>query len=523
MGQTTELQIGKIDQPGLEEAPARKAPPRRNGKTMKRSKKILLISLGAALLVGLVVGGILWSRRGVIAVETGKVMRQDLTALVTASGEIKPPSENFASVNANSFGKITEILVKEGDPVKKGQLLMRTEDIQQSADVQAQEASLRTQQADAEAQKAAIQSAEASLNTAKADLAQAQVRFQQAQDDFSRAQELFKDKLIAQQVFDQRRSDFEVSHAALESAQARVAQAQAQFRQAAFNRDMATARVAQGRAQLTRANDVRNKTLYTSPLHGIVTSLPVHIGENVVPGIQNQPGSQLFQVSDLSVITAEVKVDETEIINVKLGQTADVLIDAFPNKTFKGHVTQIGQSAIGRSTGQTTSASGTPTEEAKDFKVVVTLNDPPPGLRPGLSATAKIVSATRQNAVSVPIQALSIRTHAELEQAKNKNKGAAMAAANPPATAGAPSASAKDKGKEELQGVFLIKNGRAEFAPVETGIMGTTDIEILKGVEPGQEIVTGSYQVLRTLKPGTKVKVDNSPAGQANRPGSPAS
>jgi HlyD family secretion protein len=521
MNPTTELNAGKIELPETTEAPARVAPPFRNGKAAKSRKKPLLIGAGAVVLIGLVVGGIIWSKRGVVKVQTGKVTRQDLSAVVTASGEIKPPTENFASVNANSFGKITEILVKEGDHVKKGQLLLRTEDVQQTANVEAQQAALKTAQADNSASQAAVQSAAAALKTAQADLAQAQAKFKQAKDDYTRGDQLFKDELIARQVFDQRISDYQVAEAGLQSAQSRVVQSKAQYQQAVYNRDMSAARISQNKAQLVGFEDARSKTIYTSPLDGIVTSLPVHVGENVVPGIQNQVGSQLFQVSDLSIITAEVKVDETDIINVKLGQPAEVQIDAVPNKTFKGHVTEIGQSAISRSTGQTTTSSGAPTtEEAKDFKVVVTLDNPPPGMRPGLSATAKITTATRHNAVTIPIQALTIRTRQELEEAqKKKTKGAALAAEN-----GANlSAKEKEKAKEELQGVFVIKDGRAVFVPVETGIMGTTDIEILKGVEPGREIVTGSYQVLRTLKTDTKVKVDNSAAGPANQPGSSAS
>lgn len=520
MNPTTELHTGRVELTENGEAPVRVAPPFRNGKAAKSWKKPLLIAAAAVVLIGLVVGGIIWSKRGVVKVQTGKVARQDLSAVVTASGEIKPPTENFASVNSNSVGKITAIYVKEGDHVKKGQLLLRTEDVQQTANVEAQQAALKTAQADNAAAQAAVQSAAAALKTAQADLAQAQAKFKQAKDDYTRGQELFKDELIAKQVFDQRFSDYQVAEASLQSAQARVVQAQAQFHQATYNRDMSSARISQSKAQLLGFEDMRTKTFYTSPLDGIVTSLPVHVGENVVLGIQNSPGSLLFQVSDLSVITAEVKVDETDIINVKLGQPAEVQIDAVPNKSFKGHVTEIGQSAISRSTGQTTTSSGAPTtEEAKDFKVVVTLDNPPPGMRPGLSATAKITTATRHDAIAVPIQALTIRTRQELEDAQKKTKGAALAAEN---TANL-SAKEREKAKEELQGVFVIKNGRAVFQQVETGIMGTTDIEILKGVEPGQEIVTGSYQVLRTLKTETKVQVDNSASGPANQPGSSAS
>jgi HlyD family secretion protein len=519
MGQTTELNVGRIDEPETQQANARSlspVPSGRNGKGMTRRKKILLLSLGAVALVGLVVGGIIWSRRGLVVVQTGKVTREDLSAIVTANGQIKPPTENFASVNANSFGKITEIQVKEGDHVQKGQLLMRTEDVQQSANVQAQEAALRTAQADAAANEAAVQSAAAALKTSQADLDQAQAKFKQAKDDFTRGEQLFKDELIARQVFDQRLSDYQVAQASVQSAQARVGQAKAQYQQAVYNRDMAGARIAQNRAQLLGFKDARDKTIYTSPLDGIVTSLPVHLGENVVPGIQNQAGSNLFQVSDLSIITAEVNVAETDIVNVKLGQSADVLIDALTNKTFKGRVTEIGQTAISSTTGVTSTQTGAPQEEAKDFKVRVTLDNPPPGLRPGLSATAKITTATRKSAVTVPIQALTIRTRRELEEGEKKSQGAALAAAPS-------SAKEKEKEKEEIQGLFVVRKGRAVFEPVETGIMGTADAEVLKGVQPGEEIVTGSYQALRTLKTGAKIQVDNSQAATANQPKSSAS
>ena len=219
----------------------------------------------------------------------------------------------------------------------------------------------------------------------------------------------------------------------------------------------------------------------------------------MVIGIQNSPGSTLMTLADMSVITSEVKVDETDIVNVKLGQSADVTIDAIPRKTFHGTVTEIGNNAIVRSTGVATSQQSSTSQEAKDFKVVVTLTDPPPDLRPGLSSTAKITTATRSSVLSIPIQALTIRSRADLEKASEKDSVKA---------AGAPLDAAKQK--EEIQGVFVIRNKKAEFVPVDTGISGTTDIEITKGLHESDEVVTGSYKVLRTLKPGTSVKIDNS-------------
>lgn len=235
---------------------------------MKRWKKNLLIGLAVVALIALVAGGIAWSKKGQVTVQTGKVMRQELSSIVTASGEIKPPPEDLANVNANSYGKITELLVKEGDHVKKGQLLLRTEDVQQSADVDAQQAALKTAQADLSGGQAAVESAAAALKTAEADLEQAQAKYKQTKDDFTRAQGLVEDQLIAQQAFDQRRSDYRVAEAAVQSAQARVSQAKALYQQATYSRDMATARLAQSKAQLVRFTDVRDKTIYTSPIDG---------------------------------------------------------------------------------------------------------------------------------------------------------------------------------------------------------------------------------------------------------------
>src|SRR5579885_1910780 len=313
MGQTTEVKIGQINHlPAEEPMPSRGPIGGRPKRRLTTARKVLLLIGGILVLTGLVIGGIAWSHRGLVNVQTGKVLRQDLSAIVTASGEIKPPPDKFATVNANSFGKVTEILVKEGDSVKKGQLLMRTEDVQQEADVRAQEAALTSARADARVQEAAVQSATANLQTAQANLAQAQAKL-----DFARAQQMFKEQLIARQVFDQDLSNYQVAEAAVESSKAQVEQARAQLRQATFNRDMSRARVLQAQAQLIGVKDARNKTIYTAPFDGIITYLPVHVGENVVPGIQNQPGSALFQVANLSVINAVVNVDETDIRGIK--------------------------------------------------------------------------------------------------------------------------------------------------------------------------------------------------------------
>src|SRR5579863_5464352 len=456
---------------------------------MKPWKKIA-IGVGVVVLLAIFVGvTVHQSSKNLVTVQTGKVQRQDLATVVSASGEIRP--KNYVNVGANAFGKITHLYVREGDHVKKGQLLAQLENVQSGADVNANEASLQAAETDAVA-------ADAALKTSQADLQRAQADYARNKLDWDRAQSLYKDGLIAKSDFDSRQNAWATADSGLVQAQARVAQARAQT-------DSANKHVSQNRANLTRVTDVLQKTSYNAPYDGVVTNLPVREGESVVIGIQNALGSTLMTIADMSVITAEVKVDETDIVNVHLGEPAEITIDAIPKKIFHGQVSEIGDNAIVRSSGVSTSQQATASEEAKDFKVVVTLADPPSDLRPGLSTTAKITTATRSNALSVPIQALTLRTKEQMDQ-QNNAPGSVHAAA----PAAAKEVSAKTKKDDEMQGVFVIRQKKAVFVPVATGITGTTDIEVLDGLKEGDEVITGSYKVLRTLKPGSSVKIDNS-------------
>ena len=454
------------------------------------------IGVGAAAAIG----GIVWfsvhqASKGVVTVQTAKVATQDLVSQVTASGEIKPTT--YTNVYAEGFGKITAILIKEGDHIKKGDKLLLQESIQQSADVDAQAAALSSSEA-------GIQSSDASYTAAQADLLQRRADLERAKLDWERGQGLFKGGLIPKSDFDGRKAAFDSATAAEAASSARVAQLRAEIQRS-------HAQLSQSRAVLARTRDVLRKTTYTSPINGIISYLPVRVGENVVPGIQNATGSFLMTISDMSVVTAEIKVDETDIVNVRTGQLADVTIDAVPGKIFKGRITEIGSQAVLRSSGLATTQSTTSTQEAKDFKVVATLDNPPDNVRPGLSATAKIRTAERKGVVAVPIQALAVRTRKDLEEAakqakkakKNASEGVTLAAAPPPLAAG-------DLKKDEIQGIFIVRGKKAIFTPVETGISGVTDIEVKSGLKPGDEIVTGSYKALRTLKPEASVKVDNS-------------
>jgi HlyD family secretion protein len=471
---------------------------------VKRKWKIV-ITLAVIVIAAVgVYASTVYGKRGVVTVQTGKVVKQDLTSLVTASGEIKP--KNYINIGANAIGRITDLLVKEGERVRKGQLLARIESVQPEADVQAQKATIAAAEADSNATEAALKAADENIRTLVASIERDKADLARMKSDLDRAESLFKEQLMAKQDFDTRKYAYEAQVAAVRASETRVTQARAQREQAAAQLASSQRRVAMSQANLVRFNDLLQKYNSVAPLDGVVTNLPVRVGETVVPGLQNQTGTLIMTIADMSLITAEVKVDETDIVNVKLGQTVDITIDAIPNKTFKGHVTEIGNTAILRSSGVAASQSAISSQEAKDFKVVVALDNPPDEVRPGLSCTAKITTATRQNVLTIPIQALTVRQRGDLEPPAKP--GAAVAAAKP-------DPAAEKAKKEELQGVFVITGEKAQFREVKTGITGATDIEVLNGLKDGDEIVTGTYQVIRTIKNDTTVKVDNkAPAPQ---------
>jgi len=466
-----------------------------------KTKWKVIITLAALLVAAIgVYASTVYSKRGVVTVQTGQVTRGDLAAIVTSSGEIKP--RNYINIGANFGGIITEILVKEGDHVRKGQLLARLENTQPTADVAAQEAGVNSSLADLTAQEAGLKVADENIRTMQASLEHDKADLDRMKADYDRAQDLFNEKLLARQDFELKKFTYEAQKAQIAESETRILQARATREQNAAQVASAQTKIAQARANLSRFADVLRKFDTSAPLDGVVTNLPVRVGESVVPGIQNSEGSVIMTIADMSVITAEVKVDETDIVSVHLGQVADITIDAIPNKTFKGHVSEIGDTAILRSTGLAASQSAISSQEAKDFKVVIAMDNPPDEIRPGLSCTAKVTTATRTNAVTIPIQALTIRQRGDLEQPKPGSTSTAQAATKP-------DPAAEKARKEEIQGVFVVNAGKAEFRKVETGITGATDIEVLSGLKPGDQIVTGSYQVIRTIKNGALVKVDN--------------
>jgi HlyD family secretion protein len=447
-------------------------------------KRILLIVLAVVVAAALVTTMVVKQQSGYAKVFTATIARQELSSEVSGTGQIKP--KTYVNVGATAMGRVTHLYVKEGDKVTKGEVVATIENIQQQATVNAQQATIASAKTDIASYVAAEKTAQANLDHAQADLEDKKL-------DWQRAQALYQDGIMAKQDFDAKKAAYDLDVAS-------VAQAVAGLNQAKANTDSARGHMDTQVATLRADQDMFNRTIAVAPFDGIVTNEPVREGETVVEGIQNTEGSTLMTLADMSVVTAEVKVDETDIVSVQLGQPAEVMIDALPGKVFNGAVTLVGDQALLRSTGIATSQSTTGTEEAKDFKVVVTLNDPTRQLRPGLSCTAKITTAQKSNVLALPIQALTMHDPA-LDASRSKG--------------GVQAATRAEVKSNPVQGVFVVQKDahgrlRAKFVPVTTGITGATNIEVLSGLAPGEEVVTGPYKTLRVLKGGALLKRDTS-------------
>ena len=362
---------------------------------MKPKWKFLIGVFVLLLIAAGVVASVKYNRRGVVTVQTGKVLREDLASVVTASGEVKP--RNYINIGAEFSGQLTDILVKEGDTVTKGQLVARIDEAQSAADVMAQKAALSASEADAAASEATYKAGDDNIAALQATLERTKADLERYDQDYKRAQQLFQQGLIAKQDFEQRKAAFDSQKAAVAEAESRIVQARAQLSQYKAQLAGSQRKIAQNEANLSRVNDILKKHNVVAPIAGLVTYLPVRMGETVVPGIQNSAASTIMTIADMSIVTSEVKVDESDIVNIKLDQLADITVDAIPNKIFVGHVIEIGNTAILRSTGLAASQSTISSQEAKDFKVVMAMDDPPDEIRPGLSCTAKITTATRKN------------------------------------------------------------------------------------------------------------------------------
>jgi len=407
--------------------------------------------LGAVIV--LVVAGIVFANlkreAGKVAtVQAEKAARRNLVTEVTASGRIQPKRE--VKVSATRMGRITRLGVAEGDRVSAGDFLLEIDPAPYSSAV--------------ERLRAGLLAARAQLEVFKAE----EVQARQERDRVVR----LRDGGLASPA------ETEKAETLLAVAIARVASAAEQ--------------VAEAKANLDNATHELSEVTIRSETDGIITKLNVETGETAIVGTMNVPGTELLRIADLSVMEAEVKIDETDVVEVALGQAARISIDSYPDTTFAGFVTEIGNSPILDATGAR--------DQSVDFKVVVTLTESVPGVRPGLSAKADITVAARDSAVAVPIQALTVRRPKDLEERK---RGRADASAETSA-----SDDASDPANEEIEGVFLVEDGRARFRAVTTGKSSDKYFEVLRGLEPGETVVTGDFKTIRELTNGQRVKIE---------------
>lgn len=392
----------------------------------RKRKKLIIIFSVIFIVVLIIFFNLRAQREKTIKVTLEKVKKQDLTSITSASGEIKPKKN--VNISAHIPGRIDKIGVEEGQRVKEGDFLLKLDSTQYEAN--------------ANRDRAYIQSLQA-------DLIRAEALLKRDENYYERQKKLYDEKLISNEQLEAAKAQDDISKAQHEALLFQIKQAE---------------------ASLQSSQDNLRKTVYNSPIDGIITSLRVEEGEIALVGTMNNPGTVLMTIADLSVMEVEVEVDETDVVGVKIGQTAEVRVDAFPDEPIKGKVTEIGSSAL-----QKVTAS----QESKDFKVIITLENPPTSLKPGLSASSDIIIAEKKDVLAIPISALVLRESEEND---------------------------KSKEKKQEDGVFIVKDSRVKFQPVKKGIMGELMIEIRSGVEEGQEIVVGPYNSLRMLKDDMLIK-----------------
>jgi len=392
----------------------------------KRRKKAIIIFAVIAFIAILIIFNLQSQREKSLKVTVEKVKKENLTSITSASGEVKPKKN--VNISAHVAGRIIKIGVEEGQRVKEDDFLLKLDSVQYEA------------MADRD---------RAFISSYRAELIRAEATLKKDERYYERQKKLYDEKLISEELLESANAQYEISKA----------QHQAILYQ-----------IDQAKASLESTLDILSKTVYNSPIDGIITSLRVEEGETAMIGTMNNPGTILMTIADLSVMEVEVDVDETDVIGVEIGHRAEVRVDALPDQTIEGKVTEIGSSAL-----QQTTAS----QESKDFKVIITLENPPESLKPGLSASADIITAEKQDVLAVPISALVLREKEEKENSKND---------------------------EQEEGVYVVENSRVKFFPVEKGIMGEMMIEIISGLEEGQEIVVGPYSALRQLKDDMLIK-----------------
>lgn len=430
------------------------------------------IGIGVGLLLTVVVlGGLAASGNSGkgVSVRTEKVARRDLVSIVTASGKIEPKTK--VEISADISGRVIQVAVEEGQMVAAGDLLLRIDPTQYEA---------------------AMRRAEASVAQAQAQAAQARANVIQAQSALRRSEQLAsgREQLISAADLEQARTQAQVTQAQAEAARFAVSQAQ---------------------ASVQEAREALRKTTIVAPMAGRVVRKNIEVGETAIVGTMNNPGTVLMTVADLSVMEATVKVDETDVPRISLGDSAAVRIDAFPDQLFSGRVTRIANSAL------QTAAAQAGTEQSVDFEVVITLDNPPTELRPDLSATADVVTDSKRNALAVPIIAVTVR------DPDGKKFRQDDAQDGPSAAVQQAEAASKNRRDAEVSGVFVVQaDGKVNFVPVEVGITGDTYFEVVRGLKGGETVVSGSYQAIRDLEDGNPVRPQEQQAAPGAKGGGAA-
>jgi HlyD family secretion protein len=433
----------------------------------------VLIGVGVVLAAAAGVAAALWYSRETVPVVTVEAVKaRDLEAVVSASGKIQP--RRLVNISADTPGRVVNLAVAEGERVTRGQFLLQIDP-----------RSLRTR---VESGAASLQAAEASLEQLRQAAQSARVQLEQAQKTLTRQRDLWRTQLTTREALERAETDV---RAAESMVQEREKQVSAQ-----------SARIGQERASLESARYDLSKVRIESPIEGIVTRRNIQEGETAVVGTMNNPGTVLLTLADMSVIQAEIEVDETNVPQVSLGQKAQVTIDAIPDRIFTGRVTEIGNSPV--QTSSTTSGS----RQATNFKVVVVIEGDIPEVRPGFSCTADITTATRASVPAVPIPAVAVRelvfdAHDRLVRTPTDNRTRRTGEA-----AAVPAELEPGQTRKEAEGVFVVREGRVEFSPIKTGIAGDQYFEIISGLAVGDEVVTGPYNTVRVLSNGDPVTIE---------------
>ena len=456
---------------------------------MTRKKALIIL---AVVIVGaaVVAANLYFRRQPGVTINAEQLRARDLEALVSASGKIQPKRQ--VNISANTMGRVTRLAVQEGQRVKAGQFLLEI-------DPRSLAGQLQRGQASVAAAQSSLAGARTSVEQARTNVEQANAQLELARQTLKRQQDLWKDGLTTKQDLERAENDVKVREA---DVKARDADVKSRIQ------DLQTReqQIKQEQASLATTQYNLTQVIINAPMDGLVTRRNIEEGETAVVGTMNNAGTVLLTIADMSALQAEVEVDETDIPEVSLGQPAKVTIDAVPNRTFRGHVTEIGNSPIQ----QAANAQSSGQRQATNFKVVVTIDEQVPDVRPGFTCTAEITTATRKNVVSVPIQALTVREMLFDDKGNLVHEPPPLRkrfGSNVEPTVAASTEPPPGHTRKETEGVFVIRDGRAVFTPVKTGIAGERYFEVLSGVKPGEQVITGPFASVRELADGEQVKL----------------